>query len=153
MTLLVKDQRMGVRKEEKKRLKHFAQRRDCIGIEFGRCIIKTRRAYWTPILQIFMEHVCTAYSLKFNGKERVQYYYIRGFGSLVNPKKYQTISTLAARGLEELFFSCAVVSVFWFLVGNSFGVTYLRIRNTIQLWRCVSFLVLVGNSFWYYIRT
>ncbi len=29
-------------------------------------------------------------------------------------------NTLAARGLEELFSSCAVVSVFWFLAGNRF---------------------------------
>jgi hypothetical protein len=36
---------MGVGKEEKKRLEHFAQHRDCIGIEFGRCTIKTHRAY------------------------------------------------------------------------------------------------------------
>jgi hypothetical protein len=45
MTLLVKDQRMGVGKEEMKRLEHFTQRRDCIGVEFGHCTIKTRRAY------------------------------------------------------------------------------------------------------------
>ncbi len=29
-------------------------------------------------------------------------------------------NTLAARGLEELFSSCAVVSVFWFLAGIRF---------------------------------
>ncbi len=29
-------------------------------------------------------------------------------------------NTLAARGLEDLFSSCAVVSVFLFLVGNRF---------------------------------
>ncbi len=48
MTLSVKDQRIckgGVGKEEKKRLEHFAQRRDCIDVEFGRCTIKTRREY------------------------------------------------------------------------------------------------------------
>ncbi len=28
--------------------------------------------------------------------------------------------TRAARGLEELFSSCAVVSAFWFLAGNRF---------------------------------
>jgi hypothetical protein len=49
-------------------------------------------------------------------------------------------NTLAARGLEELFSSCAVVSVLWFLAGNSFRcylLTYLQ--STIQLWHCVSF--------------
>ncbi len=35
-------------------------------------------------------------------------------------------NTLAARGLEELFSSCAVVSVFWFWRVIAFGVTYLR---------------------------
>jgi hypothetical protein len=35
-------------------------------------------------------------------------------------------NTLAARGLEELFFCCAVVSVFWFWREIGFGVTYLR---------------------------
>ncbi len=56
-------------------------------------------------------------------------------------------NTLAARGLEELFSSCAVVSVFWFWHVIGFGVTYLRTWSTIQLWHCVSFLVLAGNSF------
>ena len=36
-------------------------------------------------------------------------------------------NTLAARGLEELFFSCAIVSVFGFWQERGFGVTYLRI--------------------------
>jgi hypothetical protein len=36
-------------------------------------------------------------------------------------------NTLAARGLEELFFSCAVESVFGFWWEIGFGVTYLRI--------------------------
>ncbi len=40
---------------------------------------------------------------------------------------------------------------FWQKIG--FGVTYLRIQSTIQLWSCVGFLVLEGNSFWCYIRT
>ncbi len=38
-------------------------------------------------------------------------------------------NTLAARGLEELFSSCAAVSVFWFRVGNRFWcylLTYLE---------------------------
>ncbi len=69
----------GVGKEEKKRLEHLAQRRDCIGVEFGRCTIKTRRAYWIPILQIFMEHVCTAYSSKFNRTEGVTLFYSVSF--------------------------------------------------------------------------
>ena len=49
------------------------------------------------------------------------------------------MNTLAARGLEELFFQlcCCVVLGFWREIG--FGVTYLRILSTIQLWRCVSF--------------
>ncbi len=36
-------------------------------------------------------------------------------------------NTLAARGLEELFSSCAFVSVFGFWQEIGFGVTYLRI--------------------------
>ncbi len=36
-------------------------------------------------------------------------------------------NTLAARGLEELFSSCAVVSVFGFWWEIGFDVTYLRI--------------------------
>jgi hypothetical protein len=36
-------------------------------------------------------------------------------------------NTLAAHGLEELFSSCAVVSVFWFWQEIGVGVTYLRI--------------------------
>ncbi len=62
-------------------------------------------------------------------------------------------NTLAARGLEELFSSCAVVSVFGFWREIGFSVTYLCVRSTIQLQHCVSYLVLAGNSFWYYIRT
>jgi hypothetical protein len=34
-------------------------------------------------------------------------------------------NTLAARGLEELFSSCAVVSVFWLWQEIGFGFTYL----------------------------
>jgi hypothetical protein len=37
------------------------------------------------------------------------------------------MNTLAARGLEELFSSSAVVSVFYFWREIGFGVTYLRI--------------------------
>ncbi len=80
-------------------------------------------------------------------------------------------NTLAARGLEVLFFSCAVVSVFWFLVGNRFWfyilmyleynivlvlcqffgsgqkqfLVYVHTQCTIQLCGCVSFLVVAGN--------
>jgi hypothetical protein len=52
-------------------------------------------------------------------------------------------NTLAAHGLEELFSSCAVVSVFWLLREIVLGVTYLPY----QLCRCVIFLVAAGNSF------
>ncbi len=52
-------------------------------------------------------------------------------------------NTLAAHGLEELFSSCAVVSVFRFLVGNSFR-CYLFIIQVVPL--CL-FLVAAGNSF------
>jgi hypothetical protein len=37
------------------------------------------------------------------------------------------MNTLAARGLEELFSSCALVSVFGFWWEIGFSVTYLRI--------------------------
>ncbi len=82
------------------------------------------------------------------------------------------MNTLAACGLEEFFFSCAVVSVFGsggkqvlvlhtcvlrvqyscgivlvflVLVGNSFW-CYVRTQCTIQLCSCVSYLVVVGHS-------
>ena len=59
----------------------------------------------------------------------------------------QTI-TLPARGLEELFSSCAVVSVFGTGRKQVLVFTYLCTQSTIQLWCCVSILVLAGNSFW-----
>ncbi len=80
------------------------------------------------------------------------------------------MNTLAARGLEELYFhlcvsvfgsgqkqvlvlhtyvlrvqySCSVVLVFLVLAGNSFW-CYVRTQCTIQLCGCVSFLAMVGN--------
>ncbi len=45
-------------------------------------------------------------------------------------------NTLAARGLEELFSSCAVVSDFWFLVGNRFWcylLMYLEYNKVVAL--------------------
>ena len=56
-------------------------------------------------------------------------------------------------GWRNFFSSCGFVSVFgsggkWVLVLH----TYV-LRVYIQLWCCVSFLVLAGNSFWYYVRT
>jgi hypothetical protein len=56
-------------------------------------------------------------------------------------------------GWRNFFSSCAVVSVFWFWWEIGFGVTYLCTLSTMQLWHCVSFLVLVGYKFWCYIRT
>ncbi len=47
---------------------------------------------------------------------------------------------------------CCCVS-FWFWREIGFGFTYLQTQSTIQLWQCVSFLVLAGNSFWCYIHT
>ncbi len=52
-------------------------------------------------------------------------------------------NTLAARGLEELCSSCAVVPDFWLWREIVLGVTYLPY----QLWFCVIFLVAAGNSF------
>ncbi len=46
------------------------------------------------------------------------------------------MNTIAARGLEEPFSSCAVVSVFWFLVGNRFWcylLTYLEYKRVVVL--------------------
>ncbi len=43
---------------------------------------------------------------------------------------------LAACGLEDLFSSCAVESVFWFLVGNRFWcylLTYLEYNRVVAL--------------------
>jgi hypothetical protein len=45
-------------------------------------------------------------------------------------------NTLTAPGLEELFFSCAVVSVFWFLSVNRFWcylLTYLEYNTVVAL--------------------
>jgi hypothetical protein len=45
-------------------------------------------------------------------------------------------NTLAVRGLEEIFSSCAVVLVFWFLVGNRFWcylLTYLEYNTVVAL--------------------
>ncbi len=52
-------------------------------------------------------------------------------------------NTLAARGLEDFFSSCAVVSVFWLWQEIVLGVTYLPY----QLCHCVFFLVAAGNGF------
>ncbi len=61
-------------------------------------------------------------------------------------------NTLAARGLEELFFQlCCCISIL-VLVGNRLW-CYLRNLSTIQLWHCVGLLVLAGNNFWCYILT
>ncbi len=61
-------------------------------------------------------------------------------------------NTLAARGLEELLFQLCCCVSFWFWREIGFGLTYyLCIQITIQLWCCVSFLVLVGNTFWCYV--
>ncbi len=46
------------------------------------------------------------------------------------------MNTLAVRGLEELFSSCAVVSVFWFLAGNRswcYLLTYLEYNTVVVL--------------------
>ncbi len=81
------------------------------------------------------------------------------------------VLTLAARGLEELFFQLCCRVSFWFWREIGFGLqTYVLIVSyytvvvlcqficfwreivfgtyvlTIQLWCCVSFLVLAGNS-------
>jgi hypothetical protein len=45
-------------------------------------------------------------------------------------------NALAARGLEDFFSSCAVVSVFWFLAGNRFWyslLTYLDYNTVVAL--------------------
>ena len=63
-------------------------------------------------------------------------------------------NTLATRRLEEHFSSCAVVSVF-----GSVGKYVLVLHTTYVLrvpFSCgvvLVFLVLVGNSFWCYVRT
>ncbi len=56
-------------------------------------------------------------------------------------------------GWRNFFPVVLLCQFFGFLRKIGFGVNYLRIQSTIQLWHCVSFLVLVGISFWYYIRT
>ncbi len=55
----------------------------------------------------------------------------------------------ASRGLEEPFFQLCCCVKFWFWREIGFGCTYylLCTWSTIQLWCCVSFSVLGGNSF------
>ncbi len=60
-------------------------------------------------------------------------------------------NTLAVRGLEECFFQLCCCVSFWFWREIGFGFTYLCTQSTIQLWCCVSFLVLTGNRFWCYV--
>ncbi len=61
--------------------------------------------------------------------------------------------TLTACGLEELFSSCGFLSVFGSGEKKVLVLHTYVLRVEIQLWCCVSFLVLVGNSFWCYVRT
>jgi hypothetical protein len=63
--------------------------------------------------------------------------------SLTDGQNDRVTNTLGERGLEELFSSCAVVSVFWFLAGNNFR-CYLPTIPVVPL--CL-FFVAVGNSF------
>ncbi len=56
-------------------------------------------------------------------------------------------NTLAVHRLEELFFQLCCCVSFWFWREIGFHFTYLCTQSTIQLWCCVSFLVLAGNSF------
>jgi hypothetical protein len=62
------------------------------------------------------------------------------------------MNTLAARGLEDFFPSCAV-GQFLVLAGNRLWFYILMYLEFIQLFCCVSFLVLAGNSFWCSVRT
>ncbi len=64
------------------------------------------------------------------------------------------MSTCCAGAGGTFFQLCCCVS-FWFWWEICFGFTYyyLCTQRTIQLWCCVSFLVLAGNSFWCYIHT
>ncbi len=64
-------------------------------------------------------------------------------------------STLAARGLEELFFQLCCCVSFWFWREIGFGFIYyvLMFLEYYTVVICVSFLVLVGNSVWCYVRT
>jgi hypothetical protein len=63
-------------------------------------------------------------------------------------------NTLAARGLEELFSSCAIVSVFFVVAGNSFR-CYLPTIPVVPFWLVaqVSFLVVAGKRFRCYLLT
>jgi hypothetical protein len=58
------------------------------------------------------------------------------FVTVKNQTKDDACVTLAARGLEELFSSCAVVSVFLFLVRNRFWcylLMYLEYNRVVAL--------------------
>ncbi len=48
--------------------------------------------------------------------------------------------TLAARGLEELFFQLCCCVSFWFWREIGFGFTYLQAWSTIQLWRFLCYV-------------
>ena len=68
-------------------------------------------------------------------------------------QNYGGTNTLAARGLEELFFQLCCCVSFWFWREIGFGfifyvLMYLKYNAVV-----VSFLVLAGNSFWCYVRT
>jgi hypothetical protein len=63
-----------------------------------------------------------------------------------------TCCAWAGRTFFPVVLLCQFFGFWWEILG--FGVTYLRIyRSTIELWCCVSFLVLAENSFWCYVRT
>jgi hypothetical protein len=63
-------------------------------------------------------------------------------------------NTLAARGLEELFSSCALVSVDFVVAVNSFR-WYLPTISAVPLCLVaqVSFMVVAGKRFWCYLLT
>ncbi len=52
-------------------------------------------------------------------------------------------------------FPVVLLCPFLVLVGNRFWfyILYICTQSTIQLWCCVSFFNLAGNSFWCYVRT
>jgi hypothetical protein len=71
------------------------------------------------------------------------------FLALTLGRNYRETNTLAARGLEELFFQLCCLVRFWFWQGIGFGLHTYVLRVPYSCGVVSAFLVLVENSFWY----
>ncbi len=69
--------------------------------------------------------------------------------ALTDGQNYGGTNTLAARGLEELFFQLSCLVSFWFWREIGFGLHTYVLRVPYSCGVVSGFLVLAGNSFWY----